>query len=119
MKAFSYQFFASEERYLNRKIALFKRVEVIPYANSFMSTKLTLQNYCIMSVQSGQFDWKFNNKAYHISPDDLILVCPGVEMEKNFRPIEKGDFYKISLNPEYYFDTSLRSPIESLMLVSK
>lgn len=104
MKAFNYQFFATEEKFLSTKIAQFKRVEVIPHANSFLSTKLTLQNYCIMSIQSGLFDWKFNNTTYHITPEDLILVCPGVEMEKNFRPIEKGDFYKISLNPEYYFE---------------
>lgn len=104
MKAFSYQFFAEEEKPLNRKIALFKRVEVVPRENSFLSSKLTLQNYCIMSIQSGQFDWKFNEKTFRITPEDLILVCPGIVMEKNFKPVEKGDFYKISLNPEYYFD---------------
>ena len=104
MKAFSYQFFAEDEKPLNREVALFKRVQIAPRENSFLISKLTLQNYCIMSIQSGQFDWKFNEKTYHITPEDLILACPGIVMEKNFKPVEKGDFYKISLNPEYYFD---------------
>ncbi|WP_304237836.1 AraC family transcriptional regulator [Jiulongibacter sediminis] len=103
MKAFSYQFFEESEETLPKEIALFKRVEVGPSESSFLSSKLVLQNYCLMSIESGQFDWNFNDKTYRITPEDLILACPGVVMEKNFKPVEKGGFYKIALNPDYYF----------------
>ncbi len=103
MSAFSYRFFEESLNPLSGEIAHFKRVEVGPTENSFLSSKLTLQNYCLMSIESGQFEWNFNNKTYQVTPEDLILACPGVVMEKNFKPVEKGSFYKISLNPEYYF----------------
>ena len=61
-----------------------------------------------MGISSGQFEWKLNGVSHQLRPNDILIVCPGVQMEKEFRLMELGSFYKISLDYKLY-DGSLQS----------
>lgn len=96
------QVFVHESGNEHHKNIVFKKIAVSPQHNSFLSTKICLQNVCFMSIQSGQFEWKLNGQDYKLMPQDILLACPGVILEKNINPLIIGEFYKISLDPSYY-----------------
>jgi AraC-like DNA-binding protein len=85
-----------------KNIALFKKVAISPKNNEFLSSKITVRNYCLMVIESGNFEWKLNDVIYNLKPKDLVLVAPDTQMEKIFKNIEVGSFYKISLNYNFY-----------------
>lgn len=102
MKFLNYEFLTIGEENEFENIYLFKKVAISPKNKDFLRSKITIKNYCIMSIQSGQFEWKLDGETFKIRPNDLILVSPGMEMEKDFENVEFGGFYKISLDAGYY-----------------
>ncbi len=98
MKLQNNYFYCRNDEATDEIITQFKKVAISPQNKSFLSQKIVVQNYCVMYIESGHFEWKLNNLPYKLTPNDLILVCPGVEMEKEIKYLEYGNFYKISLN---------------------
>jgi AraC-like DNA-binding protein len=96
-------------------IALFKKVNINPKQNDFLLSRIKTLNYCIISINSGEFNWIIDGENYHITSNDLVLVCPNLEMVKEYKPIEFGNFYKISLKPDYYFDLSKKNRFAQLI----
>ncbi len=95
MKFLNYEFLTIGEENEFENIYLFKKVAISPKNKDFLRSKITIKNYCIMSIQSGQFEWKLDGETFKIRPNDLILVSPGVEMEKDFENVE---FVKFGAN---------------------
>ncbi len=102
MKLLSYEFLKSNEQDEFEHITLFKKVAISPKNKDFLRSKVNIINYCLMGIDSGSFEWKINDKHYNILPNDLLLVCPGVVMEKDYENVEFGSFYKISLDRNHY-----------------
>lgn len=102
MKFLNYEYFCYNHEPEFENIAVFKRVAITPANKDFLSSKVTTKNYCIMSIHTGQFEWNLNGKKVKIKPHDLVIVSPGVDMEKEFDNVEFGAFYKLSLDAEFY-----------------
>lgn len=102
MKFLDYDYLNFREAENYKNISIFKKIAISPKNKEFLKSKITIKNYCLMSIQSGHFEWKLNGETYFFKPNDLLLVVPGVEMEKDFENVEFGGFYKISLNADFY-----------------
>lgn len=88
-------------------ISLFKKVILSKGNKDFLTSRITVKNYCLMMIENGHFEWMIDDQIYSLKPKDFILVSPDTKMEKEFKNIEVGSFYKISLNAGFYNQKSM------------